>query len=52
MFVPDPQYLNRYKPVVGSSPSPYISSHPIEPKQENMSQTMKDDEINDNKGNK
>ena len=32
MFVNDPQYLNRYKPVVGSRPSSYISSPPIEPK--------------------
>ena len=45
MFVPDSNNLNTNKPVVGSSPSSYISSPPIEPKQENMSQIPKDDEI-------
>ena len=32
MFVPDSNNLNTNKPVVGSSPSSYISSPPIEPK--------------------
>ena len=38
MFIPDSGKLNIRKPVVGSSPSPYISTPPIESNQENMSQ--------------
>ena len=46
MFVNDSHIINTNKPVVGSHPSSYISSPPIEPKQENMSQIPKDDEMN------
>jgi len=32
MFVPDSNIINTNKPVVGSSPSSLLFTHPIEPK--------------------